>query len=234
MSRSFPEPLEPPCRSLTTSTPTDTSRAPNGRLIAVMSARSLHSAVHSVFPWKSFIGIFDLKQGSVVISLFALFNKIVGVFGILALLTGGTFAQVSLYVYSLATIFAILWGMRGISDEDPRTVIRYAHFFVADHLISSIWTFTFAHQVFTSPHNGDPPPTGKYQQELMQLIEQLEQQYGETRNHSQSLTGQARVQAAQEVWNFEKHFATLAILLGWFLKVSLPCDLRTSVRLGAD
>lgn len=191
--------------------PPPRSRTPGGT--------PLHSAVNSVFPWKSFIGIFDLKQGSAVISLFALFNKIVGVFGIIAIVTNGAFSQISLYVYSLATIFCILWGMRGISDEDARTVMAYSHFFVADHLISSLWTFYFARQVFTAPHNGEPPQTGQYQKELMQLIEKLEQEYGETRKHSDTLSGAARVEAAQQVWNFEKNFATLAIVFGWFLKV---------------
>lgn len=192
------------------------SRPPRSR---TPGGTPLHAAVHSVFPWKSFLGIFDLKQGCAVISLFGLFNKIVGVFGMMAVLTGVTFAQVSLYIYSLATIFCLLWGMRGISDEDARTVMAYSHFFIADHLVSSLWTFYFSHQVFNAPHNGEPPATGKYQQALMQLIEQLEKEYGETRKHSESLTGQDRVRAAQEVWNYEKPFATLAIFLGWFLKV---------------
>lgn len=68
------------------------------------------------FPFTSFLGLFDLKQGSSVISLFAMFNKIAGVYGILAVFSGGTIAQVSLYLYSIVSIGALLWGLRGISD----------------------------------------------------------------------------------------------------------------------
>ncbi len=70
----------------------------------------------ALFPWTSFLGLFDLKQGSSVLSLFALFNKIAGIYGILAVFSGGTAAQVSLYVYSIASIGALLWGLQGISN----------------------------------------------------------------------------------------------------------------------
>ena len=75
---------------------------------------------HPFFPWRSFVGLFDLKQGCEVISLFALFNKIAGIYGILAVFSGGTAAQVSLYLYIIASIGALLWGIRGISDVSSR------------------------------------------------------------------------------------------------------------------
>lgn len=64
---------------------------------------------------RSFLSV-DLKLGASVISLLGLLNKIAGVYGILAVFTGGTLAQVSLYVYSIATLMLFLWGLRNIAD----------------------------------------------------------------------------------------------------------------------
>lgn len=69
----------------------------------------------------SFFGV-DLKLGASVISLLGLLNKIAGVYGILALFTGGSIAQVSLYIYSIATLVLFLWGLRGIAQVSTRTV----------------------------------------------------------------------------------------------------------------
>lgn len=63
----------------------------------------------------SFLGV-DLKLGASVISLLGLLNKIAGVYGIIAVFTGGSVAQVSLYVYSIATLVLFLWGLRGIAS----------------------------------------------------------------------------------------------------------------------
>ncbi|KDN40429.1 DUF1753-domain-containing protein [Tilletiaria anomala UBC 951] len=191
----------------------------------IFGSSGLPSAVYSrrlsFFPWSTFMGLFDLKQGSTVISLFALFNKIAGVYGILAVFSGGTFAQVSLYAYSILSIGALLWGLRGISDEDPRVVLRYSHFFAFDHLLSSFWTFFFAYSTFSAPHKGERPPLALHQQGLMDLIENLELQYeipGKVQHHS-PITGEARVHGAQEVWNFEKGFAATVLIAGWLLKI---------------
>lgn len=64
----------------------------------------------------------DLKIGCSIITLFALFNKIAGVYGIIAVFQGGTFAQLSLYVYSIGSILGLLWGLKGISDVSRRRV----------------------------------------------------------------------------------------------------------------
>jgi hypothetical protein len=65
--------------------------------------------------------------GCTILTLFNLFNKSAGVFGLLAIFQGGTLAQLTLYAYSLGTIFISLWGLRGISEVSrkqphPRSV----------------------------------------------------------------------------------------------------------------
>ena len=46
----------------------------------------------------SFLGFMDIKVGCQIISLFSLFNKIAGVYGIMAMFQGGSFSQLSLYL----------------------------------------------------------------------------------------------------------------------------------------
>lgn len=64
----------------------------------------------------SFIGVMDIKIGVTIVTLFALLNKVAGVYGVLAVFTGGTFAQVSMYLYSIATIAALIWGMKAVGE----------------------------------------------------------------------------------------------------------------------
>lgn len=48
----------------------------------------------------SFVGFFDIKLGVTIISLLSLLNKVAGVYGVLAVFTGGSLTQVR-----AATIF---------------------------------------------------------------------------------------------------------------------------------
>lgn len=64
----------------------------------------------------SFLGFMDIKVGSQIFTLFSLFNKIAGIYGIIAIFQGGTIAQLSLYIYSIATIPIFIWGLKAISD----------------------------------------------------------------------------------------------------------------------
>lgn len=77
---------------------------------------AISPSFHRFRLFTSFIGLLDLKLGCTILTLFNLFNKSAGVFGLLAIFQGGTLAQLSLYAYSLGTIFISLWGLRGISE----------------------------------------------------------------------------------------------------------------------
>ena len=89
-------------------------------------------------PLSSFIGFLDLKTGVTVALLFAvsrlecellsspsrtdtrgvsqLLNKVAGVYGLIAVLTGagGSVAQLSLYMYSVIGLIALIWGLKAI------------------------------------------------------------------------------------------------------------------------
>ena len=88
-------------------------------------------------PLSSFLGFVDLKTGVIIAVLFAvrctvssviiyrfnnkhiqLLNKVAGVYGLVAVLTGagGSAAQLSLYIYSTLALVALAWGLRAVSQ----------------------------------------------------------------------------------------------------------------------
>lgn len=89
-------------------------------------------------PLSSFLGFLDLKTGVVIALFFAvsrlecesftrtdirddsrqLLNKVAGVYGLVAVLTGagGSVAQLSLYIYSIVGFVALAWGLKSISQ----------------------------------------------------------------------------------------------------------------------
>ncbi|CAD6936131.1 unnamed protein product [Tilletia controversa] len=169
----------------------------------------------------SFLGLLDLKLGASIITLFALFNKVVGVFGIIAVFHGGSLAQITLYLYSLGTIAVLLWGLRGISDEKASTTLAYANLFTLDHMLSTFWTLLFAVHWFSQPHDGAKPALAPHQAGLMDLIESIESQYelpGKVEHHV-PLEGDARKALAQKVWKDERTFATFVLITAWLLKI---------------
>lgn len=71
----------------------------------------------SILPLQSFFfTLFDLKLGSEIITWFAILNKVAGFYGLLAVFTGGTLAQLSMYLYSVASIALFSWGAKQVGD----------------------------------------------------------------------------------------------------------------------
>lgn len=181
----------------------------------------------------SFSGFMDIKVGCQIISLFSLFNKIAGVYGIIAVFQGGTFAQVSLYIYSIATIPLFIWGLKGISDEKHQVVLRYAHLYFLDHLISTAWTMLFGIWWYSyAKHDGHPVSNSSHQAELMSLIESLESHYRTPEQMAQlrhstintdtpegAAEAALRTQRARQIWHAERGFAAGVLILGWLIKV---------------
>lgn len=50
--------------------------------------------------------------------LLQLFNKVTGVYGLIAVVTGagGSFAQLSLYIYSAIALGGLVWGLNAIKQ----------------------------------------------------------------------------------------------------------------------
>lgn len=45
-----------------------------------------------------------------------LLNKVAGVYGLVAIFTGASFAQISLYIYSTLALIAFAWGLKVVSE----------------------------------------------------------------------------------------------------------------------
>jgi len=147
----------------------------------------------------------DLKLGTSVISLFALLNKVAGVYGILAVFTGGTLSQVSLYLYSLGTIFALVWGLRKAREEHPASTLTYAHLFALDHVINTLYIAFFAVDWYLYvPHDGRRVANSEAQKQMLS-----EGNFGDD---------ESRKAAAQAIWKSERGFAAAVLVGGWLLK----------------
>lgn len=86
--------------------------------------------------------------GVSIISLFALLNKVAGAYGILAILTGApsTTAQLTLYIYSMATIVIFLWGLKKIGEvwSSFITLRHYLNQKIETDFISYLLFFSFS------------------------------------------------------------------------------------------
>ncbi|THH18045.1 hypothetical protein EW146_g2865 [Bondarzewia mesenterica] len=165
-------------------------------------------------PLASFLGFLDLKTGVVVALLFALLNKVAGVYGLIALLTGagGSAAQLSQYIYSVFGLICLAWGLKAVEDEDPKRTLYFAHYFFADHIVSTAWTIFFAvHWWVYTPHDGRRIANSPAQQALID---------GYIGQH-QNVTEAERIIAAEDIWGREKGVAATIIILGWLSKFYL-------------
>ncbi|KAL6307229.1 Inositolphosphorylceramide synthase subunit Kei1-domain-containing protein, partial [Sparassis latifolia] len=164
-------------------------------------------------PLTSFLGVLDLKTGVTIALLFAVLNKVAGVYGLVAVLTGagGSAAQLSLYIYSVIGLTALIWGLKAITKEDPKHSLYFAHLFFADHVVSTAWLVFFAvlWWVYT-PHDGRRQANSDAQREMMNS--------GAPVGGSRNMTELERVDAAMAIWDEEKGRATAVIVLGWLAK----------------
>lgn len=78
---------------------------------------AISKQLSSILPLHSFFfTLFDLKLGSEIITWFAILNKVAGFYGLLAVFSGGTLAQLSMYLYSVASLALFAWGAKQIGD----------------------------------------------------------------------------------------------------------------------
>ncbi|KAJ7051139.1 Inositolphosphorylceramide synthase subunit Kei1-domain-containing protein [Mycena amicta] len=167
-----------------------------------------------VWPLSTFLGILDLKTGVTIAILFAVLNKVAGVYGLIAVLTGagGTFAQLSLYIYSVVALVAFGWGLQVVKAEDARQTLYFAHLFSADYVLSTLWTAYFAAiWWWHTPHDGARQANSPAQEELIAIA----------KLSGTPLTDAQRIEAAQEIWGREQGTAFTVILVSWLSKIYL-------------
>lgn len=68
--------------------------------------------------FQSFLWFIDIKTGVKIVLLFAVLNKVAGFYGLIAMLlgAGGSFLQISMYLYSLLGLGAYAWGLKSIYE----------------------------------------------------------------------------------------------------------------------
>jgi hypothetical protein len=180
-----------------------------------------------LWPLSSFCGILDLKTAVEIALLFAVrnfsqkkppfkclqvLNKVAGVYGLIAVLTGagGSFAQLSMYIYSVLGLVALGWGLQVVKAEDARQTFYLAHLFCADYVLSTSWTVYFAVRWWWhTPHDGARQANSQAQEDLIAVA----QITGPT------LTNEQRAEAARLIWNQEKGLAFAVVLVSWLSKV---------------
>ncbi|KDQ61335.1 hypothetical protein JAAARDRAFT_88945, partial [Jaapia argillacea MUCL 33604] len=179
-------------------------------------------------PLSSFLGVLDIKTGVIIALLFALLNKVAGVYGLIALLTGagGSAAQLTLYIYSLLVLVALGWALHAVKQEDAKNTLYFAHLFFADHILSTVWTVFFAVIWFLfTPHDGRRQASSPAQEDIMKSVP----------NH-RNMTEDERMTAALTIWNKEKGPALSIIIIGWLVKfyfVFLLYSYATHLRKGS-
>ncbi|EGG02536.1 uncharacterized protein MELLADRAFT_117555 [Melampsora larici-populina 98AG31] len=170
------------------------------------STHSNHSKP-SIFLLSSFIGFFDIKLGVTIISLLALLNKVAGIYGVLAVFTGVSLAQLSMYIYSILTIGLVIYGLQATGEENARKTFIYANSLLVDHLLSTVYTVWFGLSwYFDNPHDGRRIAHGDAQKNMMNP-------------DAPELSPELRKQAAQAIWKAERDFATMILVSLWILKL---------------
>lgn len=103
------------------------------------------------------------------------------------------------------------------SQENAAKTTTYAHLYLLDHAISTLYTVYFGVVWYVyNPHDGRRDATSQARKELLA---------GHTTAGDPSSAGDTgesdaeRARKALGVWNDEKGFATTVLVLGWLLKV---------------
>src|SRR5690242_20928443 len=87
----------------------------------------------------------SLRTGAEIITFLQLINKVSGLYGLLALLTGAhlTGLQLSMYLYSFAALLATLYLYRHIRLQSPFQTLLLAHIYALDSVINALYTAFF-------------------------------------------------------------------------------------------
>ena len=53
---------------------------------------------------------------SLTVAILQVLNKVAGIYGLIAVFTGGSFAQVSMYLYSVIMLLALAWALKAVAE----------------------------------------------------------------------------------------------------------------------
>ncbi|KAF8151949.1 hypothetical protein K438DRAFT_1988070 [Mycena galopus ATCC 62051] len=131
---------------------------------------------------------------------FAVLNKVAGVYGLIAVLTGagGSFAQLSMYIYSVLGLIALGWGLKVVKAEDARQTLYLAIYSLQTTSCPPRGRFTLLFGGGGTPRTTEPVrPTRR----------------------------PGGLEAARLIWDQEKGLAFAVILVSWLSKNPTRADL---------
>lgn len=97
---------------------------------------------------QTFLGLMSLQTGTEMISIALLINKVTGLYGLLAILTGFSLdaVQLSMYLYSVAVLVALAFLIPHIRRQSPLQNLSLAWLYIVDTAANAAYTVTFAVQ----------------------------------------------------------------------------------------
>jgi len=95
---------------------------------------------------QTFLGFLSLQAGTELISLALLFNKLTGLYGLLAILTGYSLSllQLSMYTYSVFVFGVLALCLPHIRKQTPLQNLVLAWLYIVDTAVNSAYTAAFA------------------------------------------------------------------------------------------
>ncbi|RIA86419.1 Inositolphosphorylceramide synthase subunit Kei1-domain-containing protein [Glomus cerebriforme] len=100
--------------------------------------------VSTKLQFKNFCGIVDIQRGVILITVFALLNKVSGFFGIPTLFYGGGIISIISYIYSIIASIAIVYFLLyGVFPENPTILKYYSIFYWIDLAVNGLFTIIF-------------------------------------------------------------------------------------------
>lgn len=92
-----------------------------------------------------FLHAMSLRTGAEIITFLQVINKVSGLYGMLALLTGAHLSglQLSMYLYSTIILFSTVYLYRNIRLQRPFETLVLAHIYALDTVVNALYTAFF-------------------------------------------------------------------------------------------
>ncbi|KAF3767535.1 DUF1753-domain-containing protein [Cryphonectria parasitica EP155] len=106
---------------------------------------------------KTFLGLMSLQTGTEIITITLLINKLTGLYGLLAILTGFALdaVQLSMYIYSTAVLITLAFLLPHVRKQTPFQVLLLAWLYIVDTALNAAYTAFFAIEWFIASE-GNP------------------------------------------------------------------------------
>jgi hypothetical protein len=94
---------------------------------------------------QTFLHSMSLRTGAEIITFLQLINKVSGLYGLLALLTGAHLSglQLSMYLYSFCILLGTLYLYKHIRLQSPFYTVLLAHVYALDSVVNALYTAFF-------------------------------------------------------------------------------------------